>query len=1034
MKKLLPGLMLLFSFYAFAQSTHTIDFEPAGTGSDWGWVVGDNDDNPPVEIIANPVSGGINTTPTVAKIIIRQNGAPWALCYTDDDGEFTFDATNSTVKIMVYKEVISNIAIKFEGLSPAAEIQIPNTITNQWEELTFDFSASIGNTHNRLIIIPDFDFDPRPQDNIIYFDNIQVPDGTVSPLLPEPTTVPPVPAHASEDVISLYTEVYSNLPGTDFNPPWGQSTTVTIDYLAAGNYTLKYENLNYQGTQYTNQDVSLFDYLHVDFWTPNSTDLNFYLISPGAETFFVLPITQETWVSVDIPLTDYVPPVNLSDVFQFKVTGNGVVYFDNWYFWKNPTAPGSDATLSDLQVDGSTVPGFSPTVLSYDVGLPYGTTTVPTVTAVTNDPGASYLINNAVSLPGTTQVIVTAENGTTTLTYNVHFSIDSPEPTTVPPTPPHAAADVLSIYSDEYSNLPGTNFNPWWGQQTIVTVDYLVAGNNTLRYENLNYQGTEFTSQDVSGYDYLHVDFWTSNSTDLGIYMISPGPTEKEYVFTIVPETWVSVDILLTDFAPPVNLSEVFQFKIEGNGDIWFDNLYFWKPSGSGTLTFNPENGATNVPITVHPALTFTLPVEMADGSTITNAHIPSIVTFNEENAGGQAVPFSGEINAEKTVITITPDSDLQYEQAYYLALNNEVIRYQGGDLISEQSVTFTTMPAPKPYLALDVQDNFEDDGFGTIESWMFQDGPDLVDLTITGDPLDPTNHVADYNRSGTFLFTNAQFILDYRLKLTQRNKFNMKVYFTSSNNYTGGLTPTAAIKLQNSLLGPDAYTTQTEIVQTITQFDEWVTLQFDFSAVADSMNYDQVVVQLGGENHNDPGQFYFDNFILKPSAFGILTNFNATPKSGLTPMPVQFTDLSMGNVSQWEWDFDYDGTIDSQDQNPVFVYDTPGTYTVLLRAGNPFASDELVKIDYIVVSELIEPSYIYTDFDENINVEFSGWPVVPEVVANPYPSGINLSATVGKLARAAEPYSNIFTIVDSTVNFSEDHFFKFSIYSPVTC
>jgi len=43
----------------------------------------------------------------------------------------------------------------------------------------------------------------------------------------------------------------------------------------------------------------------------------------------------------------------------------------------------------------------------------------------------------------------------------------------------------------------------------------------------------------------------------------------------------VSVDIPLTDFVPPVNLSEVFQFKVEGNGDVFLDNLYFWK-TGSG--------------------------------------------------------------------------------------------------------------------------------------------------------------------------------------------------------------------------------------------------------------------------------------------------------------------------------------------------------------------------------------------------------------------------------------------------------------------
>ncbi|MBN1340766.1 MAG: T9SS type A sorting domain-containing protein [Bacteroidales bacterium] len=581
MKKLLLGSLMLLALGGYAQSTHTIDFETPGVGSSWNWVVVENADNPPLEFIANPDAGGINTSPTVAKFTARQTGQPWALCFTDDDGEFTFDASNCFVKIMVYKSVISNIAVKFEGFSPPVEIQFPNTLIDQWEEITYDFSASIGNTYSRIVIIPDFDFTPRPQDNIICFDNVQVPDGIPTGPLPEPVTVPPVPPHASADVISIYSDTYTNLPGTNFNPNWGQSTIVTVNYPAAGNNTLKYENLNYQGTQFTNQDVSGYEYLHIDFWTPNSSDLGIYLISPGPlETEYVFTILSEQWVSVDIPLTDFVPPVNLSDVFQFKVEGNGVVYFDNWYFWKNPSPPGTDATLSDLQVDGATIAGFSPVILSYNYDVPSGSP-VPVVNASTTDPLASYVINAASSVTGTTEVVVTAQDGTTTLTYQVHFKL---APSTVPPVPPHDEFNVISIYTDTYNNVPGTNYNPWWGQQTIVTVDYVAAGNNTLKYANLNYQGTEYANQDVSGYEFLHVDFWTANSNDLSIYLISPGPLETGYVFTIIHEQWVSVDIPLSDFVPPVNLSDVFQFKVVGNGDVWFDNFYFWKSPPASTV------------------------------------------------------------------------------------------------------------------------------------------------------------------------------------------------------------------------------------------------------------------------------------------------------------------------------------------------------------------------------------------------------------------------------------------------------------------
>lgn len=178
----------------------------------------------------------------------------------------------------------------------------------------------------------------------------------------------------------------------------------------------------------------------------------------------------------------------------------------------------------------------------------------------------------------------------------------------------------------------------------------------------------------------------------------------------------------------------------------------------------------------------------------------------------------------------------------------------------------------PKPLLALDVQDNFEDDGWGTITDWKFQDSADLTDLTVVPDPSNPENHIAAYVRSGTFEWTNAQFILDHRMDLSERNIFELRVALPSSNDYSGDLTPTVAMKLQNSLLGPDAWTTQTEVKLVVDQFDTWVTLTFDFSAVADREDYDQVVIQFGGEGHFVPGLFSFDDIMLQ-NPVGIVNN-----------------------------------------------------------------------------------------------------------------------------------------------------------------
>jgi hypothetical protein len=173
---LMSMLFVLITSQSFAQYD-IIDFEPAGLGSAFAWTVTENGSNPPLAFIANPDMTGANTSATVTEFTAEQAGNPWALCYTDDITPFTFDANNSIVKIMVWKPTISNVGIKFEGPGGAAhEILIANTVTSQWEEITFDFSNQIGVTFSRIVVIPDFA--ARAQTNVLYFDNIQVPSGS----------------------------------------------------------------------------------------------------------------------------------------------------------------------------------------------------------------------------------------------------------------------------------------------------------------------------------------------------------------------------------------------------------------------------------------------------------------------------------------------------------------------------------------------------------------------------------------------------------------------------------------------------------------------------------------------------------------------------------------------------------------------------------------------------------------------------------------------------------------------------------------
>lgn len=151
-----------------------------------------------------------------------------------------------------------------------------------------------------------------------------------------------------------------------------------------------------------------------------------------------------------------------------------------------------------------------------------------------------------------------------------------PAPTTAAPVPSFAAADVISVFSDAYTNLAGTDFNPNWGQTTVYS-KVLIAGTNTIKYAGLNYQGIQLASnQNVSSMGYLHLDYWSSVSVSLKIYLISPGPTEKAYTLSVPTNGWSGADIPLSYFSN-VDLTKVMQFKFEGNGDIFIENLLFHK-------------------------------------------------------------------------------------------------------------------------------------------------------------------------------------------------------------------------------------------------------------------------------------------------------------------------------------------------------------------------------------------------------------------------------------------------------------------------
>ena len=557
--------MMFLATWGFSQNA-PIDFEPGGFGDTWTWATFQapmGSSNPTFSVVANPNTSGINSSSNVAKLDISYGtAANWGEAGCEsmrgaDLGVFQFDSTNAAVKVMVYQESFAApVALKFSDAAGAAlpEVVVQNTVADQWVEITFDMSGWIPvpfNNPEQIIFFPSYA--PRAGGHIVYFDNVTFnPVGTAPPI-PDPMTSAPAPTRPQTEVLSVYTDVYpdSTVQNFNFNAFAGAVTVSQVDIQMDGNMTGKLENIDFYGAQWDAEDVSGYDFVHIDYYATTSTAFNFYLIDqtamiPGGnpeEPRYAFATTggDETlvpgqWNSVDIPLSHFTnfPTPNfsydLNDIFQWKFDGNGTVYFDNIYFYRDTTTGVMD-------------------------------------------------------------------------------------PMTSAPDPTIDEAEVLSVYSNYYtdSTVLNFNFNAFQGAVTVSEVDIENDGNLTGKLENIDFYGAQWDAEDVSGYNFVHLDYYATTSTAFNFYLIDqtamiPGgnPEEPRYAIadmggdeTLVTGQWVSVFIPLTHFTsfPTPNfsydLNDIFQWKFDGNGTVYFDNVYFVKDT---TTTAGVPDPMTSAP------------------------------------------------------------------------------------------------------------------------------------------------------------------------------------------------------------------------------------------------------------------------------------------------------------------------------------------------------------------------------------------------------------------------------------------------------
>lgn len=203
------------------------------------------------------------------------------------------------------------------------------------------------------------------------------------------------------------------------------------------------------------------------------------------------------------------------------------------------------------------------------------------------------------------------------------IAVTTPSPSTAAPTPPaRPSSDVVSIFSNAYTNVTIDTFSTSWDAADVT--DIQIQGNDTKKYVlgSQAFIGMEMFGSplNLNGFTHFHTDIWVPN-LDTGDVLLpkivnwkqdnsgANNEIEYTYAFTDTADgTWVSIDAPLSSFAitggGSALLDKVTQVIFGTSGTlasetVYVDNIYFHKNT---VLGISKAQAKANVRVYPNPA------------------------------------------------------------------------------------------------------------------------------------------------------------------------------------------------------------------------------------------------------------------------------------------------------------------------------------------------------------------------------------------------------------------------------------------------
>lgn len=167
------------------------------------------------------------------------------------------------------------------------------------------------------------------------------------------------------------------------------------------------------------------------------------------------------------------------------------------------------------------------------------------------------------------------------------------------PIPSRNSNDVISIFSDHYTNTTVDFYNGYWQPyQTTESADFSINGDNFLNYTNFNFVGIQFANPtlNLTNYPNLHFNMYIPNQVpsnfDFLVTVVDFGPDgvnggtddTRQQLFvrrspSIVADSWITVEFSLSSLTNRSNVGLIIFENINFSSltNFYLDNVYFYR-------------------------------------------------------------------------------------------------------------------------------------------------------------------------------------------------------------------------------------------------------------------------------------------------------------------------------------------------------------------------------------------------------------------------------------------------------------------------